>query len=88
MPGRSSNSSAQHKGEVRDLFPSEPFNKVGAGWFVARNDIEFLTFLNTAVDWLVSSGEVAQIAKKYELGSASRSIGKSVDGAGNTGHGI
>ena len=60
---------AQHKSEVRDLFPGHPFNRVGASWFVRRDDIEFLVFLNTSVDWLFSSGEVVKIADKYKLGS-------------------
>ncbi|MEJ0061455.1 MAG: ABC transporter substrate-binding protein [Terricaulis sp.] len=60
---------AAHPGAVRDVFADEPFNQVGAGWFTRRDDVELLTFLNTSIDWLVSSGEVEAIAHKYEIGS-------------------
>lgn len=60
---------AEHPGEVRDLFGEDPFNKVGAGWFVRSDDLEFLQFLNTAVDWLKTSGALEEIATRYELPS-------------------
>lgn len=59
----------EHSDKVRDLFGDKPFNRVGAGWFVRHGDPELLLFLNTSIDWLDSSGTIADVAKKYELAS-------------------
>lgn len=60
---------AEHAKEAKDLFPTSPFNKVGAGWFVRPSDVEFLQFLNTSIDWLKTSGALDEVAKGYELPS-------------------
>lgn len=60
---------AEHSGQVIDLFAAEPFNQVGAGWFVTPDQPELLEFLNTSIDWMISSKSVDEISQKYELGS-------------------
>ena len=60
---------AQHPGAVRDVFADKPFNRVGAGWFVAPEQTELLHFLDTSIDWMISSGRVAEIGEKYKLSS-------------------
>ena len=59
----------EHKDTVVDLFGDNPFNRVGAGWFVRQEDTTLLEFLNTAIDWLESSGTIQDTAKNYELAS-------------------
>lgn len=59
----------EHNDSVLNLFEDKPFNRVGAGWFVRQNDTELLQFLNTAVDWLESSGTIIETARNYELAS-------------------
>jgi polar amino acid transport system substrate-binding protein len=56
---------AVHPGQVRDVFAGKPFNRVGAGWFVAHDDANLAAFLNTSVDWLISSGVAKQVGEKY-----------------------
>lgn len=59
----------KHKGKVRDLFADEPFGVVGAGYFVLPGETEWLQFLNTSIEWLLSSGTTKELASKYDLPS-------------------
>ncbi len=61
-----------HAGAVIDLFGDRPFNIVGAGWFVEPNQVEWLNFLNTEIDWLQSSGEAERLASHYSLPSVTK----------------
>jgi len=63
---------AAHPTQVRDVFAGKPFNRVGAGWFVAHNDVNLVMFLNTSVDWLISSGVAKQLGDKYGVPVADR----------------
>lgn len=56
---------AEHPGVLVDLYAEEPFNQVGAGWFVRPSDDDLRVFLNTSIDWLKSSGTKAKIAERY-----------------------
>ncbi|MCI0624465.1 MAG: ABC transporter substrate-binding protein [Acidobacteria bacterium] len=60
---------AAHPKAVKDLFASNPFNIVGAGWFVNPGEAQLIQFLNSSIDWLESSGTIADIATHYELPS-------------------
>jgi ABC-type amino acid transport substrate-binding protein len=62
----------QHAGKVVDLFGDNPFYNVGAGWFVRADELQLLRFLDSAIDWLESSGTLAEIAVGYELPSRTR----------------
>lgn len=63
----------EHATAVTDLFAANPFNVVGAGWFVDPAAGELLSFLDSAIDWLESTGEVERLAAPYALPSFRRS---------------
>jgi ABC-type amino acid transport substrate-binding protein len=60
---------AAHPQKVRDMFADNPFDIVGAGWFVRTDAYDLLNFLNSAIDWLDSSGELKDAAAHYQLAS-------------------
>jgi ABC-type amino acid transport substrate-binding protein len=60
---------AAHANQTRDLFAKDPFDIVGAGWFVRTDANDLLNFLNSSIDWLDSSGALKETATKYQLAS-------------------
>jgi polar amino acid transport system substrate-binding protein len=50
---------------VTDLFADRPYNIMPVGWAVRQNDQEFLNFLNTSIDYLISTGQMREWEKKY-----------------------
>lgn len=50
---------------VTDLFADRPYNIMPVGWAVKQNDQEFLNFLNTSIDYLISTGQMREWEKKY-----------------------
>ena len=59
----------QHPDAVEDLFAEKPFNIVSASWFVRQGDPVWEQFLNTAIDFLESSGEIERLSQKYQVPS-------------------
>jgi polar amino acid transport system substrate-binding protein len=51
--------------EVVDLFAGQPYDLTPVGWAVRQNDTEFLNFVNTAVDYLISTGRMRDWERKY-----------------------
>lgn len=51
--------------EVKALFGGKVFNTLPIAWAVRHGDQELLTFLNTAIDYMMSSGRWDEIVKKY-----------------------
>ena len=56
---------ASRNSNVQDLFANRPFELTGVGWAVRRDDLEWLQFVNTALDYLLSTGRLEQQAQKY-----------------------
>jgi len=56
---------SQHS-EVQDLFADNPYNITPVAWAVRYEDQSLLTFLNTALDSLDTSGKLDEINKKYD----------------------
>lgn len=51
--------------EVTDLFADSPIDLTPVGWAVRKNDQELLNFLNTSIEYLISSGRMRDWEKKY-----------------------
>lgn len=57
---------AEHHGEAVDLFANNPYNLTAICWAVRPDDLEFLNFVNTAIDVLDSTGKLAQHERAYD----------------------
>lgn len=55
-----------HPDEVKDLFAQNPYNLTAVCWAVRPNDLEFLEFINTAIDVLDSTGKLTEYERKYD----------------------
>ena len=51
--------------EVVDIFASRPFSLNPIAWGVRQNDIKWLHFINTALQFLDTQGTMEQLEKKY-----------------------
>jgi polar amino acid transport system substrate-binding protein len=51
--------------ELENLFEGKVFNTLPLAWAVRRNDQSLLNFLNTAINFMMSSGRWDEIAGKY-----------------------
>ncbi len=56
---------AEHP-EARDLFPDNPYNVTPVAWSVRYEDMPLLTFVNTALDFLDTTGKLDEIYRKYD----------------------
>ena len=54
-----------HPGKVKALFYDNPPVLVGAGFMLPQGDYQWAAFLNVAIDFLESSGELKALATKY-----------------------
>jgi len=52
--------------EARDLFAGNPYNLTPCAWSVRYEDMPLLTFINTSLDFLDSTGRLDEIYKKYD----------------------
>lgn len=57
---------ATQHAEAHDLFENNPYNITPVAWAVRYEDQSLLTFLNTALDCLDTSGKLDAINKKYK----------------------
>lgn len=57
---------AQSQSEVVDLFKEKPYDLTPIGWAVRQGDIDFLQFVNTALDYMDTTGRLIQWESKYE----------------------
>jgi polar amino acid transport system substrate-binding protein len=51
--------------ELEALFGGKLFNTLPIGWAVRRGDLSLLTFMNTSIDYMLTSGKWDAIAAKY-----------------------
>jgi polar amino acid transport system substrate-binding protein len=51
--------------EVKDLFESNPYNLLPIAWAVKRGNTEMLTFMNTAIRYLQSTGRMERMSEAY-----------------------
>jgi len=51
--------------EVTDLFANNPYNLLPIGWAVRHDDLEWLNFINIALDTLESTGKLKEFEEKY-----------------------
>jgi ABC-type amino acid transport substrate-binding protein len=56
-----------HQGKVKALFYDDPPVLVGAGFMLPQGDYTWASFLNTAIDFLETSGELKALANKYDV---------------------
>ena len=56
---------AREHPEVVDLFANRPYALTAAGWAMRKDDVELLNFVNTAIDFLETSGKLDEFAEKY-----------------------
>jgi len=56
---------ARQHPEVRNLFAGHPFSLNPIGWAVRQDDVKWLHFLETALQFLDTQGTIAQLEKKY-----------------------
>jgi ABC-type amino acid transport substrate-binding protein len=52
--------------EAHDLFAQNPYNLTPVAWAVRYEDMTLLTFINTCLDYLDSTGKLAEFDKKYD----------------------
>jgi ABC-type amino acid transport substrate-binding protein len=55
---------AEHA-EARDLFPDSPYNVTPIAWSVRYEDMPLLTFVNTSLDYLDTTGKLDEIFRKH-----------------------
>ena len=48
-----------------NLFPDHPFDMQAIAWTVRRNDLEFLNFLNTSIEWMRINGVTDTVASRF-----------------------
>lgn len=53
--------------EARDLFAEKPYNVTPVAWAVRYSDLALLTFVNTCLDYLDSTGKLEEIDRKYDV---------------------
>jgi polar amino acid transport system substrate-binding protein len=51
--------------EVVDLFAERPYNVLPIAWAVRKGEYDLLTFMNTALDYMLINGRLDQLASKY-----------------------
>lgn len=51
--------------EVVDLFAERPYNVLPIAWAVRKGEYDLLTFMNTALDYMLINGGLDQLASKY-----------------------
>jgi polar amino acid transport system substrate-binding protein len=51
--------------EVVDLFAGHPYNVLPIAWAVKRGDQDLLNFMNTAIDYLLTTGRWSKMSEKY-----------------------
>ena len=51
--------------EVKDLFANNPYNLLPIAWAVKRGNTELLTFMNTAIRYLQSTGRMERMSEAY-----------------------
>ena len=51
--------------EVVDLFAERPYNVLPIAWAVRKGEYDLLTFMNTALDYMLINGKLDQLASKY-----------------------
>jgi polar amino acid transport system substrate-binding protein len=56
---------AKQHSEVVDLFADNPYDLTPVGWAVRQNDQVFLRFIDTCIDYLVTSGRMEEWEQKY-----------------------
>jgi ABC-type amino acid transport substrate-binding protein len=56
---------AAKRHDVVDLFSGHPYDLTPVGWAVRQNDQEFLNFINTSIDYLMSTGRMEEWEAKY-----------------------
>ncbi len=52
--------------ETKDVFANNPFNLNPNNYAVRHKDLDFLNFMNTALDYLMTSGEFEEFEIKYD----------------------
>jgi polar amino acid transport system substrate-binding protein len=52
--------------EVRTLYADQPLNVTATGWMVRRDDIMLLNFVNSAIRYLRTSGQLKEFFDKYD----------------------
>ena len=57
---------AREHPEVRDVFAADPYNLMPVGWAVRTEDVEWLNFVNTALETLESQGKFEEFEGKYD----------------------
>jgi len=56
-----------HPGKVETLFYENPPVLVGAGFMLPQGDYRWAAFLNVAIDFLESTGEIRRLSQKYDV---------------------
>ena len=56
-----------HPGQLRAVFDSPPPARVYAGFMFRQGDYRFASFLNTALDYLETSGELERLRQRYGI---------------------
>ncbi|HZS83516.1 MAG TPA: ABC transporter substrate-binding protein [Stellaceae bacterium] len=51
--------------EVVDLFAGHPYNVLPIAWSVKRGNEDLLNFMNTAIDYLLTTGRWSKMSEKY-----------------------
>jgi polar amino acid transport system substrate-binding protein len=63
---------AQAHPEIVPLFVDKPFHRLPIAWSVRRGDPDFLSFVNTAIDYLLVNQKMEQFVRKHAPGGAGR----------------
>jgi len=58
---------AAHPGKLKIIFTDPPPGRVPAGFMFRQDDLKFLQFLNTSLEFLQSSGDLDRLKKKYDI---------------------
>jgi len=56
---------SEHSDVVVDLFAGRPYDLTPVGWAVRPDDIQWLNFVNTALDYMKSTGRMAEWEDQY-----------------------
>lgn len=57
---------AEHPDEAVDLFAQNPYNLTAVCWAVRPDDVEFLNFINNAIEVLESTGKLLEYERQYD----------------------
>ncbi len=52
--------------ETEDIFATNPFNLTPDNFALRQGDVDFLNFMNTSLDYLRTTGKIAELEKKYD----------------------